>query len=66
MPYFLDADDQARFGISEPDDQAESDWQSEFSTPEIEPCPECSEPAVASWDHLPECPYYEEMLDLPF
>ncbi|MFB3133797.1 MAG: hypothetical protein ACE10K_14865 [Rhodothermales bacterium] len=34
--------------------------------PMREPCPECNEPAVAAWDHREECPYYEEMVDLPF
>ncbi len=49
------------------DDEPDLCTRSEMACgPMREPCPECSEPAVAAWDHLEECPYYEKMMDLPF
>ena len=62
MPYFMDAHDQARFGISEPD---EDDDQAELE-PDDDTCPRCDELAVAEWDHHPDCEHYREMQELPF
>ena len=48
------------------DDELDGDNSEATYGPMREPCPECSEPAVAAWDHLKTCPHYEEMMDLPF
>lgn len=61
--YTLDAEDQARFGIAEPDDD---DWQAELEPCGYNTCSHCGEPIVVASDHAPECEDYEEFEMLPF
>ena len=57
--YYLDPSDQARFGISEPDDEQAEYEQAEPS----DSCPHCH--AECQGDHAPDCSHFVEQ-PLPF
>ena len=58
MSYYLDSNDQARFGLAEPDED-HSEQQAEPS----DSCPHCY--AECRADHTRDCPHFEEQ-PLPF
>ena len=62
MSYFLDSNDQARFGLAEPDAEDHSEEEAEQAEPS-DSCPHCY--AEGQGDHAPDCPHFVEQ-PLPF
>ncbi len=62
MSYFLDSNDQARFGLAEPDDEDFSEEEAEQAE-HSDFCPHCY--AECQGDHTRDCPHFEEQ-PLPF
>ena len=63
MSYYLDPNDQARFGMQEPDDEPEPLYPPE-DYPEPEQCDKCMAWGHDASDHTRDCPYFEEQ-ELP-